>query len=57
METGNIFKLVSEMKDVLIYIKLRSLNDTKLIVDSVYDSNDKYLFKKNQYLININERL
>ena len=37
----NIFKLVSEMKDVLICIELRSLNDTKLVADSVYDSNDK----------------
>ena len=37
----NIFKLVSEMKDVLICVELRSLNDTKLVEDSVYDSNDK----------------
>lgn len=37
----NIFKLVSEIKDVLICIELRSLNDTKLVADSVYDSKDK----------------
>lgn len=29
----NIFELVSEMKDILICIELRSLNDTKLVAD------------------------
>lgn len=31
----NIFKLVSVMKNVLIWIELRSLNDTKFVADSV----------------------